>query len=194
MIGGSKGAEGALIVASMFPDLVGPVVAYTPSSVVWPGIDFTAPGGGNRSSWSFAGRALPFVPYPPGVRAASSTRGLSVHPIYDAGLDNAEAVDAAAIPVERATGPVMLISGGDDRMWPAERMCNMIVERIRRHGRASAVTHLNYPEAGHVLFPYKNLSPQGASIPMPFDLGGSPEAALAAHTATWKKVVSHLDL
>jgi len=191
VIGGSKGAELALLTAATFPNLVGPVVAYTPSSVVWPGIDFSAPpGGAPRSSWSLASKPLPFVPYPAGVGPASSARGLSFLPIYDAGLNNAGAFDEAAIPVERATGPVMLISGGDDRMWPAERMCRMVVERMRQHGRASSVSHLNYPEAGHVLFPDKNVT--GVTPPMPFDLGGSPEAAAAAHTSAWKQVVGHL--
>lgn len=44
IVGASKGAELALVLATTFPDLVGPVVAYTPSSVVWAGIDFAAPG------------------------------------------------------------------------------------------------------------------------------------------------------
>jgi pimeloyl-ACP methyl ester carboxylesterase len=192
LIGGSKGGELALLVAATFPELVGPVVAYTPSSVVWAGIDFTARSGANRSSWSRSGDPLPFVPYPAGVGPASTPRGLSVLPIYDAGLDNTEAVEEAAIPVERATGPVMLISGGDDRMWPAERMCRMVVERMRGYGRGRAVSHLNYPEAGHVLFAYKNLIPHGVTIPMPFDLGGSPAAANAAHTSAWNQVVQHL--
>jgi pimeloyl-ACP methyl ester carboxylesterase len=192
LLGGSKGSELGLLMAATFPDLVGPVVAYTPSSVVWAGIDFSARGGANRSSWSLSGTPLPFVPYPAGVGPASSARGLSVLPIYDAGLDNAGAVERAAIPVERATGPLMLVSGGDDRMWPADRMCRMVVERMGRHGRANAVRHLNYPEAGHVLFPYKDLSPHGVTVPMPFDLGGSPGAATAAHANAWKQVVDHL--
>ncbi len=194
LIGGSKGGELALLIAATFPNLVGPVVAYTPSSVVWAGIDFSARSGATRSSWSLGAKPLPFVPYPSGIGPASSARGLSVLPIYDVGLDNEGAVNEAAIPVERATGPVMLISGGDDRMWPAERMCSMVVDRMRRYGRARMVNHLNYPDAGHVLFPYKSVSPHGVTFSMPFDLGGSPEAATAAHVSAWKQVVEHLRL
>jgi uncharacterized protein len=189
LIGASKGAELALLVAATFPDLVGPVVAYTPSSVVWAGIDFSARRGVNRSSWSRAGTPLPFVPYPAGVGPVSSPRGLSVLPIYEAGLDAATAIEDAAIAVERATGPVMLISGGDDRMWPAERMCRMVVDRMHRRGRGSAVSHVNHPEAGHVLFPYPRVSSSG---PMAFDLGGSPEAAAAVHRLVWTQVVKLL--
>ena len=101
----------------------------------------------------------------------------------------ATAIEDAAIAVERATGPVMLISGGDDRMWPAERMCRMVVDRMHRRGRGSAVSHVNHPEAGHVLFPYPRVSSSG---PMAFDLGGSPEAAAAVHRLVWTQVVKLL--
>src|SRR4029079_12047523 len=37
VVGASKGGELALLVAATSPDLVGPVVAYTPSAVVWAG-------------------------------------------------------------------------------------------------------------------------------------------------------------
>jgi hypothetical protein len=68
----------------------------------------------------------------------------------------------------------------------------LVVERMGRHGRAGAVNHLNYPEAGHVLFPYKDPSPHGVTVPMAFDLGGSSEAATAADTSAWTQVVDHL--
>ena len=191
VLGGSKGGELSLLAAATFPDLVGPVVAYTPSSVVWAGIDFSQPRGSTRSSWSLAGEPLPCVPYPASVRPSSSERGLSVLPIYDRGLENAAAVAQAAIQIERATGPVLVISGGDDRMWPAERMCVMVVDRARRAGRETLVRHLNFPEAGHVLTPYE--APASSPVmPMQFDLGGSPASATSTHAVAWPEVVSHL--
>jgi uncharacterized protein len=192
IVGGSKGGELSLLVATTYPNLVGPVVAYTPSSLVWAGIDFSQPRGSMRSSWSLTGQPLPFVPYPAGVGPSSSDRGMSVLPIYDRGLENIAAVDQAIIPIERATGPVLLISGGDDRMWPAQRMCEMVVDRARRVGRDTLVRHLNFPDAGHVLFPYEAPSPSAAMPPMLFDLGGSPASATRAHSVAWPEVVRHL--
>ena len=186
VVGASKGAELALVLAARFPDLVGPVVAYAPSSVVWAGIDFSAPGAPPRSSWSRAGEPLPFVPLPPGVPPVQTERGLSLAPIYDRGLDGVAAEDAAVIPIERATGPVLLISGGDDRMWPAQRMSRMLVDRARRFGREQLVRHLDFAEAGHVLFAVE----AGSELkqPMPFDLGGSEAAAARAHEVAWPQV------
>ena len=189
VIGASKGAELALLLAATFPELVGPVVAYTPSSVVWAGIDFSVQRPPVRSSWSLGGRPLPFVPYPEGVAPVQSERGVRVRPIYERGLDGI-AVDAAAmIPVERSAGPVLLLSGGDDRVWPAERMCRMVVERMRRSGREHDVQHLSFADAGHALFPYE---PDSASQPMPFDLGGSAAAIEKAHALAWPEVVRTL--
>jgi acetyl esterase/lipase len=192
VIGGSKGGELSLLIAATFPHLVGPVVAYTPSAVVWAGIDFSQPRGSMRSSWSLAGQPLSFVPYPAGVGPSSSDRGMSVLPIYDRGLENVTAVSQAMIPIERATGPLLLVSGGDDRMWPADRMCAMVVERAQRAGRIALVRHLNFPDAGHVLFPFEAPSSSGPMPPMRFDLGGSPASARSAHAVAWPDVVQHL--
>jgi dienelactone hydrolase len=119
--------------------------------------------------------------------------------VYEKGLENASAVEQATIPVERATGPLLLISGGDDKMWPADRMCKMVVERMRRHRRADEAVHLNYPAAGHSLFPSRLPSSSGPRDPRdprdprsPFDLGGSREADRAAHADAWAHVVAHL--
>jgi pimeloyl-ACP methyl ester carboxylesterase len=187
VVGASKGAELALVLAATFPDLVGPVVAYTPSSVVWAGIDFSAHDAPPRSSWSRAGKPLAFVRIPPGVAPAQTERGLSLLPLHDRGLDGVAADDAAIIAIERATGPVLLISGGDDRMWPASRMSRMLVDRARRFGREHLVQHLDFPEAGHALFA---VDPAAAlEQPIPFDLGGSEAAQASAHEAAWPHVV-----
>jgi acetyl esterase/lipase len=187
VVGASKGAELALVLATTFPDLVGPVVAYTPSSVVWLGIDFSGPGAPPRSSWSWAGKPLAFVTVPPGVAPSQTERGLSLLPIHARGLDSVAADDAAIIPIERATGPVLLISGGDDRMWPASRMSRMLVDRARRFGREQLVRHLDFQEAGHALFAVDPAA--DLKQPIPFDLGGSEAAAAGAHERAWPEVV-----
>jgi methyltransferase (TIGR00027 family) len=192
LVGASRGGELALLVAATFPDLVGPVVAYTPSGVVWPGIDYATTAGPPRSSWTHRGRPLPFMSYVPGVAPQVSERGISVRAVCERALDVAASVEQAAIAVERATGPLLLISGGDDQVWPAARMCGMIVDRMRDHGRAPDVEHLSYSEAGHMLFPYA--LPAGVS-PRPairFDYGGSAAAGAAAHAASWPRVLAHL--
>ena len=85
---------------------------------------------------------------------------------------------------------VLLVSGGDDRVWATGRMCRMIVDRMSRHGRADDVKHLHYPQAGHMLFPY--VRPSDAMFPeYPMDLGGTDADNLAAHTAARVQLVAH---
>jgi hypothetical protein len=112
-------------------------------------------------------------------------------PLSEAALDDHDAVEPTAIATERAHGPLLLVSGGDDRVWAAGRMCRMIVDRMSRHGRADDVTHLHYPQAGHMLFPYSR--PSDAMFPeYPMDLGGTTADDLAAHRAAWPQVIEHL--
>jgi pimeloyl-ACP methyl ester carboxylesterase len=191
VVGASRGGELALLMSATFPDLVGPVVAYTPSSVVWVGLDFTQPPGAARSSWSYRRQPLAYLSFPANVAPAHSERGLSMLPLSEAALDDQDGVERAAIAIERAHGPLLLVSGGDDRVWAAGRMCRMIVDRMSRHGRARDVKHLHYPQAGHMLFPY--VRPSDAMFPAyPLDLGGTAADNLAAHMAAWAQVVDHM--
>ena len=191
VVGASRGGELALLVSATFPSLVGPVVAYTPSSVVWVGLDFAQPTGVARSSWSYRGQPFSYLQFPANVAPALSERGLSMLPLSEAALDDQDAVQRAAIATERAYGPLLLVSGGDDRVWAAGRMCRMIVDRMSRRGRANDVKHLHYPQAGHMLFPY--VRPSDALFPAyPMDLGGTASDDLAAHMTAWAQVVEHM--
>lgn len=108
LVGGSKGAELALLAATAYPDLFGPVAAIAPSCVAWFGVDLT--GGvadaSARSSWTLGGRPVPFVPPVPGIGFERTEHGLRSVGIYAAALEQTDAVAAAAIPVERAVGPL----------------------------------------------------------------------------------------
>lgn len=201
LVGASKGAELALLAASKWPDAVGAVVAYAPSAVTFAGISPRA-AERRRSSWSYRGAPLPFVPFPPRARPSLCPQGVSFAPMYGAGLDDLAAVDAAAIPVETIQAPVMLISGGRDRMWPSSRMVGMVKRRLAEHG-GREVVHLEFPEAGHSIMPWApgmtmnrvgrfangvRLAGTGGF----FALGGRPSANRAALREAWPEAVAFL--
>ena len=191
LVGGSKGAELALLAATAYPHLFGPVAAIAPSCVAWFGVDLT--GGvvdaSARSSWTLGGRPVPFVPPVPGIGFERTEQGLRSVGIYAAALDQADAVARAAIPVERATGPLLLLSGGEDAACPSTSMARIIVDRMTAHGRGADVRHLYFPECGHVVVrPW----PPGQAPPMPFDNGGTAEALDTAHDVALPAVVRHL--
>jgi dienelactone hydrolase len=191
LVGGSKGAELALLAGSEYPGLFGPVAAIAPSCVTWFGVDLT--GGvadaSARSSWTLGGVPVPFVPPVRGVGFERTSRGLSSVGIYAAALTQADAVAAAAIPVERLVGPLLLLSGGEDAMLPSTSMARMIVDRMGAHGRGADVRHLDFPDCGHVVV--RPWAP-GQAPPTPFDNGGTTDALDAAHEVALPAVVRHL--
>ncbi len=201
LLGASKGAELALLAASKWPDAVGAVVAYAPSAVTFAGISPRAEER-RRSSWSYRGAPLPFVPFPSRARPALCPQGFSFAPMYDAALDDPVAVARAAIPVEKIRAPVMLISGGRDRVWPSSRMVGMVKARLGEHG-SQEVVHLGFPEAGHSIMPWApgiamnrvgrvanwiRLAGTGGL----FALGGKPWANRAALREAWPQAVAFL--
>ncbi|MCX6064669.1 MAG: dienelactone hydrolase [Chloroflexi bacterium] len=129
IIGGSKGGELALLLASRYSQ-VKAVIASVPSNVVWQGIPSGFPRSPLGSSWSYAGNDLPFVPL---QFSPALIMGLITHryrKAYEHALLNKKRVAQAIIPVEKIGGPVLLISGRKDTLWPSMPMCEQIVNRL----------------------------------------------------------------
>ena len=183
VLGVSKGGEAALLLASRDPRLCA-VVAAVPSSVVWAGIDMAHPATPvTVSSWSFAGQSVPFVPY-----ADGPFRG--VRDLYERSL--VKASPEAAIPVEKIRGPVLLVSGKSDQLWPSTPMSEAVMARLDAKRFASPHTHLAYDDAGHAVFgpPLPADSPNLARLA---GLGGTPQGNQAARLDNWPKTLTFLD-
>ena len=188
--GASKGAELALLVAAANP-IVRAVVAYVPPHVVWQGLEFS---GQRKSSWSLDGQPVPFVPFTTDEdRIFRYTRGGTryiVH-LYRASLDDQGAVEKARIPVEKINGPLLLVSGGNDLLWPSTYMAEEIVDRLTAKGHPHPVTHLSYSGAGHAIGrPFRPTT--GLSATPNFALGGSPAAYADAERDSWPRVLRFL--
>ena len=143
-IGGvSKGGELALLLASQRPELRA-VAAFVPSGYVFQSV---AQGFPNTSSWSRGGRDVPFVAY----GSVESPRTLADY--YRAGVEQADSLEleAATIPVERINGPVLLLSGQSDTLWPSTAFANAVTERLRAHGFPHHFEHVAYADAGHLI-------------------------------------------
>ncbi|TVQ49010.1 MAG: hypothetical protein EA362_05095 [Saprospirales bacterium] len=142
LLGVSKGAEKALLQASRI-DRFGAIALVSPSSVIWQSInqrDFTSV----KSSWTLGGEALPFMPY------CYDKGFVNVFNLYNCALDDPESMESF-IKAENINAPILLLSGGDDKLWPSERMANMLIERLEAKDFSNEVIHLNYPKAGHWL-------------------------------------------
>lgn len=141
VVGWSKGAELALILASM-DDRISKTIAISPSSVTWPGIvqnRTQSP----KSSWTLGGKELDTVPY----QANSAVNNL--RDLYTQSLANKDARAAARIEVEDIAGDILLLSGGKDTIWPAQIMAQEICTTRSRHQQQC--DHKHFPNAGHLL-------------------------------------------
>ncbi|MBW3600820.1 MAG: dienelactone hydrolase family protein [Planctomycetes bacterium] len=168
LVGGSKGAELALLLASRKAEVAG-VIAISPSSVAFQGIPrvFWPP----RSSWSYKGKPLPFVPYD----VSQGVDPTNLRPLYELSLSHADVVAKASIPVEKIKGPILLLSGEDDGMWPASDMAESIVARLKENKFPHAFEHVPYEDAGHTLNEF-------------FMLGGTREGNQTARVDAWRRM------
>lgn len=190
VLGQSRGGELALLLGATFAR-IGAVVAYVPSGVVHAAIAREA-GARTRASWTFHGRALPFVPRDEAIPEAFA-EPVPLTPMYRAAIADEGAVERATIPVERIDGPVLLLSGDDDQMWPSTALAEIAVERLRMSGFRHPLTHVHYPNAGHSLTtPYLPSGPSASFHPVRrrvMAYGGTRQGnAVAGEDAWWRSI------
>ena len=200
VMGNSKGGELALLLGATYPEDVKAIVGYVPSAVVWQGAssDQWSYHWDPRSSWSLGGEPLPFVrfakPHPaemPQMTGFFFGEPMAIgHIFYERALENEAAVAVASIAVEKINGPVMVISGTDDQLWPSTRLSEMVIERLEAHDHPFPYEHLRYEGAGHMII-MPNSEPEAPQMER-FEVGGSKEANEFANKDSWPKVLGFL--
>lgn len=197
--GTSRGGELALLLGSRYPEFSA-VLAWVPGAYVTGGM---GPGDAEagRSSWTHGGVPLPYLPR--GIDESPSRErrdGIQVFAIR--ALRHVEDRDAwreFEIPVERIAGPLLLVSGVDDLLWPSGVYSRWVVERLAEHGFPHPVEHLSYPNAGHTLGPSGAPATINATGELPgadpdkpvggIHLGGNPQGIAAARQELWPRVL-----
>jgi dienelactone hydrolase len=171
--GTSRGGELALQLGSMFP-AIHAVVAYVPSNTRRP-----ACCGGNAVpyAWTWRGQPLPFLP-------------LGAGPLSDL-------APRAAIEVERAKGPILMISGEEDGVWRSWMMAGMVVSRLKAARFPYEVVSLKYADAGHSAGRPDITPAWHAGVRQPLsgremDLGGSPQGDAESSLDAMPKVLEFL--
>lgn len=134
MVGGSRGAELALLLASIEPRIKS-VVATTPSSVAWYGR--TLP----KSAWTLRGKDIPALRLGLDEQAPMLAR-------FEAALRDPQQLRQSMFALEKINGPLLLISAENDQVWPSYRMARDIVVYLAEHQFKFAVTHRSYA-TGH---------------------------------------------
>jgi dienelactone hydrolase len=180
VVGTSRGAELALLLGAR-ADWVGAVVSYAGSGVVWDTPDGTP-------AWVVDGEPIPHLSGEGPPERTDDGRILT-RPVLERGFENASeaARRAATIAVERTDGPVLLLSGDADPVWPARRLSAVTAERLSRHDFPHAFEHLTYDGCGHLIgVPH---------VPFGGVEAGDVTARATAHAAadSWSVVLEFLD-
>jgi dienelactone hydrolase len=161
VVGTSRGGELALLLGAHYPDLEA-VVSYVGSGLVFPSPASPEP------AWTFRGKPLPWISNPFDILRAKFER--------------------SEIPVERTNGPVLLISGDADQVWPSTQLSQVAMERLGRYERPYRDEFRHYPDAGHGIQP-----PYLPPTPGTYYYGGDLRGNAAANEDSWRCVLSMLD-
>ncbi len=198
IVGSSRGGELALLLGSIFPEIKA-IIAYSPSGIVF--FDDAVEGG---ASWLYKGQPVPYVPPVwtdefQRYRNEQTAYGkpFAYTPFYLDAMKDTSAVEQATIAVENIKGPILLISGEDDQVWPATLLSNMVIERLEQCHHPYPYEHISYPGTGHIIFaPYAPTTYSWFIHPVSGEKllsGGNAEDTAFASVDSWTHTLNFLD-
>jgi uncharacterized protein len=181
IVGTSIGGMVALEVAATYSEIK-VVVAAVPASVVWAGIIHTE--GEPPSTFSLNGKPVPYLPF-----------GQPFTTVYNLYADGLKALDAhpdAIIAVEKINGPVLLLCGKEDKVWPSCPMARLVDARFAAKNFQHPSMLVEYPDAGHFVFG-QPLEPGTPAYQRLGKQGGTAEGEQAARVDSWRRVMELLE-
>lgn len=195
VLGGSRGGEAALLLASV-DTRVRAVVSVVGSGVVTAGIDYSA--GHLREivlsravAWTYRGKDIAGLPHVNEDRldAVLGRDGpVRLRDTYET-LDGAD-LENVAIPVEKGDAAILAISASDDRMWDSPSLSAVSFKRLDASGHPRARRHAVLDSGHAIAGPPPTSGP--TELPGPgvtFDAGGSPVCNVAAQREAWRLTV-----
>ncbi|PXY39526.1 hypothetical protein DMB65_17035 [Flavobacterium cheongpyeongense] len=126
IIGGSRGADLALLIASYYKD-IDCVVSIVGSNAVFPGHTnhFTT------SCWTYQSKELSFVPV--NDEAVPFLMKRDLRGTFEAMLKDTIAVEKATIKIENIKGAVFLLSATKDEICPSTPMAETMIARFKNN-------------------------------------------------------------
>lgn len=141
VIGGSRGADLALLLGSYYKDIAA-VVGMSSSHAIFPGHtqEFTT------SCFTFRGKELPFIPV--NEESVPFLIKRDLRRTFETMLKDTVAEQKALIKVENINGAILLLSATKDEMIPAVTMANKMMQRLKTNRFKHPHEHVIY-EGSH---------------------------------------------
>jgi dienelactone hydrolase len=126
------------------------VIANVPSGYLWAGL-----GTPNTAAWMQAGQDLPFIPASgtvPGTTKDDQGRiAFQLTTSFRDAVAKATPTqkEQASSAVEKTAGPILLIGGADDQLWPSCELMKVAEDRLKRAPRAFKDESVCLENSGH---------------------------------------------
>jgi len=156
------------------------VIAVAPSSVVWEAISQSKE---SFSSWTSGGKDIAFARY---VTTEEYKKSRRLIDLYNPSFDKART--ESAIAAERIAGPILLISGKNDTLWPSARMADAIAARLAAKNFKYKVLNRQWDDVGHHVGSVPD-RPTADSV----RLGGTPHSIAKAQFEAWREMIAFLN-
>jgi esterase/lipase len=193
ILGMSKGAELALILASRYP-FITKVAVFAPHAYCFQGLAFK-----NVSSWTYEGKSLPFIQLKNRWVFASMISGFIKNKpfqftdTYQKGLHAAQNKEGARIKIENAQADLMLFTSKQCGMWNTYDGSVEIMNTLREHNYQHYYDLVVYEDAGEPYYvPYVFPSGETTAKMAPrlvLSMGGTLEGNAHARTDSWEKAI-----
>ncbi len=109
-------------------------------------------------------------------------------------------MERATIAVEKTRGPILLVSGMDDQMWPSSDLADIALRRLQAHHHPFPYRHLKYEGAGHLIFvPYTPTTVRDIGLPVEgfggylYHQGGHTRDDAEAGIDAWRHTLEFLE-
>tara|TARA_R110002049_G_scaffold47596_3_gene137271 strand:+ start:839 stop:1771 length:933 start_codon:yes stop_codon:yes gene_type:complete len=197
VMGASRNAELALVIASTFTESISGVVAYAPSAVSWSNTVLPYNSNELKSSWKYKGVDIPYVPMNKII--GNESNKIEMLEYWKRGLAKSDFVIQAAIKVEKINGPILLFSGNDDKVWPSSLMADMIEKKLDDNNFKHSFQNIKYDNAGHLISnnPDDNSSSRNGRIHIDgkdyeYEFGGNDDGDFKAKQDAKMKLIEFL--
>lgn len=202
--GASRGGELTLVLASYLPEYVKGCVAVVPMYATVSGWDH----GTNQMgpSWTFNGSAIPYAPWEDEPMSMDALQrlgegdplGYAMAPLFRSALEKGETRENCYIPVERASGPILCVSGIEDAMWDCSWGSDIVINRLRAHGFKHRYAHLALRETGHLTPLPNQVTTFSEALYHPLAhvflaCGGNPQGAARNSRLYWDAIREHYE-